>query len=50
LEIWQGGALILSQALLAPKQHNLNKLRDAGGLKNSGCRRYQKPIFQVLWV
>jgi hypothetical protein len=27
----------LSQALLAPKQLNLNKLGDAGGLKFGGC-------------
>jgi hypothetical protein len=32
--------------LPAPKQLNLNKLGDAGGLKFRGCRRRQKPIFE----
>jgi len=34
--IGQGVALVLSQALPAPKQLSLNKLSDAGGFKNSG--------------
>ena len=40
--IWQGGALNLSQVPPAPKQLNLNKLSDAGGLKGSGCPTLQK--------
>jgi hypothetical protein len=35
--ICQGGALNLSQAKPTPKQLNLNKLSDAGGLKFTGC-------------
>ena len=35
----QGGAQDLSQAQLMPKKLNLNKLSDAGGLKDCGCRR-----------
>jgi hypothetical protein len=33
-----------------PKQLNLNKLSDAGRLKVRGCRRSQKPIFEVVLV
>ncbi len=50
LGIWQEGALHLRQAKPARKQHNLNKLCDGRGLKGNGCRRSQKPIFQVVWV
>jgi len=43
--ICQGGALNLSQAKLALKQRNLNKLRDASGLKFSGCPTLAKTDF-----
>ncbi len=44
--VCQGGALNLNQALLSPKQPNLNKLGDAGGFKFSGCPTLAEPIFE----
>jgi hypothetical protein len=39
----------LSQALLAPKQLNLNKLGDAGGLKFGGCSTPSKTNFSMCF-
>jgi hypothetical protein len=44
--IWQGGALNLKQAKLAPKQLMCKHMGDAGGFKVSGCPTQPEPIFE----
>lgn len=43
---WQGGAQSLSQAQPMPKQPNLKRLGDAGGLKICGCPTTPEPILE----